>query len=228
MIREYIVGENQHKYYSFLIDLPSDLSDEASAKSEALAKEGDTTTGDRCMRFYLERNAGLTVEILIASTTTNVHVECILRGENADARIVGAYLIDASHKTQISTLQHHTVAYTRSTLIMKGLLRDSAQAQYHGTVRIEKEAHGSVASQENKNMLLSNSARAISVPSLEVLTHDVQCSHGSAIGRFDNEQLFYAASRGIDEKEAQQLLANAFFADLFTNEVLQQKMHELI
>jgi len=208
VIHEYIIGENQQQHYSLVID--------------------DTAVGDQHMRFYLERNAVLAVEIVIASTTINVHVECVLRGENADARIMGAYLIDASHKTQITTMQHHSAPHTRSILIMKGLLRDSAQAQYHGTVRIEKDARGSCASQENKNMLLSNSARAISVPSLEVLTHEVQCSHGSAIGRFDEEQLFYAASRGIDEKVAQRLLAHAFFANLFTDKGLKERIQSLI
>jgi Fe-S cluster assembly protein SufD len=207
-IREYTVGKNQHKNYSFLID--------------------DAVAGDQHMCFYLERNAKLVVEILLISTTIKVHVECILRGEYADARIIGAYLLDASHKAQITTLQHHIVPHTNSTLVMKGLLRDSAHAQYHGTVRIEKDARGSCASQENKNMLLSNTARAISVPSLEVLTHEVQCSHGSAIGRFDDEQLFYAASRGIDEKGAQQLLANAFFADLFVDEMMKRRVRDLI
>jgi Fe-S cluster assembly protein SufD len=179
------------------------------------------------IRFYVERNAKLVVEMLIASTA-NVHIECILAGVGAEARITGAYMLDTSHKAQISTLQHHVVPHTSSTLLMKGLLRDSAQAQYHGTVRIEKDAQGSCASQENKNILLSNSARAVSVPSLEVLTHDVQCSHGSAIGRFDDEQLFYAASRGVDEERAQHLLSNAFVADLFTDEMLQKKVSELI
>jgi Fe-S cluster assembly protein SufD len=211
VIREYVVGENQHKNYSFLIDLPA----------VALAKEGQH------IRFYVERNARLVVEILITSAA-NVHFECILVGVGADAHITGAYMLDALHKAQITTLQHHVVPHTQSRLLMKGLLRDSAQAQYYGTVRIEKDAQGSCASQENKNILLSNNARVVSVPSLEVLTHDVQCSHGSAIGRFDDEQLFYAASRGVDEKSAQYLLSNAFLADLFTDKVLQNKVNELI
>jgi Fe-S cluster assembly protein SufD len=202
----YNIAENQHKNYSFLID--------AEATGQHIC-------------FYVERNAKLNVEMLITSTA-NVHVECILVGEGAEARITGAYMLNASQKTHISTLQHHIALRTSSTLLMKGLLRDSAQAQYHGTVRIEKDAHGSCASQENKNILLSNSARAVSVPSLEVLTHDVQCSHGSAIGRFDDEQLFYAASRGIDEKQAQYLLSTAFLADLFTDEILQKKVSKLI
>ena len=205
LVCEYIVGENQHKNYSFLIE----------------------ASEDQHIRFYVERDAKLVVEILIASTT-NVHIECILQGTGAQASVFGAYMLDGSDKIQITTMQHHVVAYTFSTLIMKGLLRDSAQAQYHGTVRIEKDAQGSCASQENKNILLSNNARAVSVPNLEVLTHDVRCAHGSAVGRFDAEQLFYTASRGIDEKSAQRLLSHAFVADLFTDKMLKNKVIELL
>jgi Fe-S cluster assembly protein SufD len=204
-MREYVVVENQHKHYSFLIE----------------------ASGDQHIRFYVERDAKLVVEVLIASTT-NVHIECILAGVGADASITGAYMLDAAQKVQITTMQHHRAAHTQSSLVMKGLLRGSAYAQYHGTVRIEKDAQGSCASQENKNILLSNNARAVSVPNLEVLTHDVRCSHGSAIGRFDDEQLFYAASRGIDEKSAQRLLSNAFMTNLFTDEMLKNKVELLV
>ncbi len=204
-MQEYTVGENQHKNYFFLIE----------------------TAGNQYIRLHVERNANLVVEILIASTA-HVHLECILLGAGAHVSISGAYILDAAHKVQITTVQHHRAAHTSSTLIMKGLLRDSAQAQYHGTVRIEKDAQGSCASQENKNILLSNQARAVSVPNLEVLTHDVQCAHGSAVGRFDAEQMFYAASRGIDETTAQRLLSHAFVANLFTDEMLKNKVIELL
>ena len=121
------------------------------------------------IRFYVERNAVLKVEMLIAHTNTNVVIDCVLRGEGADARIMGAYIVDGADRVQINTTQHHIAENTRSTLVMKGVLRDNAHAQYHGTIRVEKEAHGTYASQENKNMVLSNNARAVSVPSLEVL-----------------------------------------------------------
>jgi Fe-S cluster assembly protein SufD len=208
-VKEYIVGENQQKNYCFLIDKTSALH-------------------DMHICFYLERNAKLVVDLLIVSTTINVHVECRLLGEGADARIMGAYILDATDKVTITTMQHHAVAHTQSLLIMKGVLRDNAHAQYHGTIRVEKEAQGTYASQENKNMLLSNNARAVSVPNMEVLAHEVHCFHGSATGRFDNEQLFYAASRGIDEKTAQQLLLKAFFADFFVDEGLNDTIRGLI
>lgn len=209
IVHEYVVGENQHKNYSFLID----------ATTSVQAKH---------IRFYVERNAVLVAQILIASTSIDVHVESILCGEGADAHITGVYTVDGAHKITVTTLQRHEAAHTKSALIMKGVLRDNAHALYHGTVCIEKNARGAWASQENKNILLSNHARAVSVPSLEVLNHDVHCSHGSAVGRFDDEQLFYAASRGLDEKVAQKLLLKAFVADLFTDEMLKNKVNELI
>lgn len=208
-MHEYIVGENQQKNYSLLIDQTNAVRDVH-------------------IRFYLERNAVLVAEILIAHGNVNIVIDCVLRGEGADARIMGAYIVDAAHVVTIKTAQHHTVAHTRSVLQMKGVLSDNAQAQYHGTIRVEKEAHGTYASQENKNIVLSQHARALSVPSLEVLTHDVHCFHGSAIGRFDDEQLFYAASRGIDEKTAKRLLLKAFFANLFVDKDLKEKMGMLV
>src|SRR5436305_622735 len=133
IMQEYRVGENQQKNYSFLFDKTSALH-------------------DMHIRFYVERNAKLVVEMLIASTSINVHVECTLLGVGADARIMGAYILDASNKVTITTAQHHNVACTRSTLVMKGVLRDNAHVQYHGIIRVEKEAQGTYTSQENKNM----------------------------------------------------------------------------
>src|SRR6266404_2243814 len=98
MICEYTVGENQHKSYSFLIDETSALH-------------------DMHIRFYLERNAMLVAEILIASVDAQVIIDCVLRGEGADARIMGAYILDAAHKVTIATTQHHSAAHTRSALI---------------------------------------------------------------------------------------------------------------
>src|SRR5438132_1760980 len=119
MVQDYIVGENQHKNYSFIID-------ETNVAS------------DMHIRFYVERNAVATVEILIASTSINVHIDCVLRGEGAQVRIAGAYVGQHSDKINVTTMQHHPAPHTRSSLIMKGILRDNAFAQYHGNVRIEK------------------------------------------------------------------------------------------
>lgn len=172
------------------------------------------------LTFVVERNASLRVELLVVHTSAVVDITCIMRGESGQAVINGAYVLRDEDTVRIATLQHHEAAHTTSTLVMKGIVNDSARAEYSGMIRVEKNARCSVSSQENKNMLLSDKARAVSVPQLEVLTHDVHCFHGSASGRFDADHLFYAASRGIDEKQMQRLLVQAFFAGMFTtNEI---------
>src|SRR5690606_30328095 len=113
-------------------------------------------------------------------------------------------------------------------LVIRGIVDDSANAMYSGMIRVEKNARGSVSSQENKNILLSNGARAISVPSLEVLTDEVHCFHGSATAKFDAEHLFYAASRGIDEIYMRRLLIEAFFAGMFANKEIIRLLKELL
>ena len=208
-MQEYRVGENQQQHYCFLIDETTSLY-------------------DAHFRFYIERNAVAVIEILIMHVTIDIVIDCILQGEGADVCIKGVYVVNASHKVTVSTLQHHITTHTRSNLVMKGIVRDNAQAHYQGTIRVEKEAQGTHALQENKNILLSNGARVVSVPSLEVFAYDVRCFHGSAIGKFDKEQLLYVASRGIDEKMAQKLLLQAFVADIFVNEELKEKMRVLI
>lgn len=181
------------------------------------------SSGDKniILTFIVERNASLRVELLVASTDAVIDITCIMRGESAQAVINGAYVLRDENSLRITTMQHHEAAHTKSTLVMKGIVDDSARAEYSGMIRVEKNARCSVSSQENKNMLLSDKARAISVPKLEVLTHDVHCFHGSAVGRFDADHLFYAASRGIDEKHMQRLLVQAFFSGMFNaNEII--------
>lgn len=205
---EYTIRENEHLNYELFID------------------NNDIMQQHYC--FYLERNAVLVVDVFILHNDADLIIECVLRGEGADARIAGVYGLHMSNKVKIYTVQHHQAAYTRSKLVMRGVVRDSAHAYYHGTIRVDKDARGADASQENKNMLMSANARAVSEPQLEVLTNDVRCFHGSATGRCDDEQLFYLQSRGIDEKKAQQLLLQAFFSELLVSEMLKDKIPLLI
>ncbi|HSC25342.1 MAG TPA: SufD family Fe-S cluster assembly protein [Candidatus Babeliales bacterium] len=209
MVYTYVINENQQKNYNFLFD-------------------NSNHADNVFIQFDVHQNATLVAEILIAHTNVNITINCILRGEGADARITGIYILEQSNTIKINTLQHHQSAHTRSLLIMKGALCDNARVNYQGTIRVEQKARGTHASQENKNILLSNGAHAVSIPNLEVLTHDVHCFHASAIGKFDADQLFYTASRGIDEKIAQQLLLHAFFEKLFFDTLLIEKVKLLL
>jgi Fe-S cluster assembly protein SufD len=91
---------------------------------------------------------------------------------------------------------------------------NSAQSVYSGLIRVEKGAKGTNAFQTNRNLVLSEGARAFSVPNLEIEDNDVRCSHASAVGPIDESQLFYLESRGVPTHKAERLIALGFMDDV--------------
>lgn len=129
---------------------------------------------------------------------------------NAHADVRGIYQVAGKGSVTMTTLQHHDAKNTISNLRIKGTVRDAAHVHHHGTIRITQRGAHTESAQHTKLLLLSDQARAISVPNIEVLTHDVQCAHGSAIGRLDEEQLWYLQARGLPPAQAEQLLIDGF------------------
>ena len=172
--------------------------------------------------FFVEQNAHLDVEFFITNVSTTINIECVLMGEHAHARIRCGYMLNKSHSIIINTTQHHQKAHTKSDLIVRGVLYEHAQSTYNGMIKVDSIARQSASSQEHKALLLSNNARALSIPALEVKTDDVRCFHASALGKFDQEQVFYAASRGLDVSRAEQLLLTAFFSEVAHEDIIKK------
>ena len=113
------------------------------------------------------------------------------------------------------TLQDHDAPNTRSDLLFKGAVEDTAQSVYSGLIRIRPDAQKSVAFQTNRNLVLTEGADARSVPNLEIEADDVKCSHASTVGPVDDDQLYYLATRGVPPEEAERLVVLGFFDDVF-------------
>jgi Fe-S cluster assembly protein SufD len=145
---------------------------------------------------------------------TNLNISVQLQAPGAEAHIAGFYNIDREKQCIITTEQLHQAPNTRSNVLFNGVLFDCAQSRYHGTIAIQELARQSKAIQKNKNLLFGEHARAISVPNMEVKTNDVQCNHGSAVGRLNEEQLFYMQSRGLEIEHARHLLVDAFLHEV--------------
>jgi len=94
------------------------------------------------------------------------------------------------------------------------LLRDSSKSVLMGSIKVQKEAKGTNAYQANRNLILSNNAKAYSMPILEIEANDVKCTHGSATGGIDGELMFYLASRGIKKEEAQKIIIEGYFEEV--------------
>jgi len=138
--------------------------------------------------------------------------EMFLEGEGAEAKLSGCYFGSETQHFDFHTYQNHRVGHGVSDLLFKGALRGRARAIYQGLIKIHPGAQRSDAYQANRNLILSNKARADSIPSLEIQANDVRCTHGATVGQVDDEQIFYLMSRGLDRHDAELLVIGGFFA----------------
>jgi len=147
-----------------------------------------------------------------------VRVACEARftGPGGDAEMLGLYFADADQHLEHRLFVDHAVPHCRSNVVYKGALQgQDAHTVWIGDVLIRAAAEGTETFELNRNLVLTDGARADSVPNLEIETGEiVGAGHASATGRFDDEQLFYLQSRGIPADEARRLVVRGFFADV--------------
>jgi Fe-S cluster assembly protein SufD len=137
-------------------------------------------------------------------------------GPGGTAELFGVYFADESQHQEHRLWVDHGVPHCRSNVLYKGALQgENARTVWIGDVRIRPAAIGTDTYELNRNLVLTDGARADSVPNLEIETGEiVGAGHASATGRFDDEQLFYLCSRGIDAETARRLVVRGFFADV--------------
>lgn len=143
-----------------------------------------------------------------------VRTDSALEGAGGDSELLAAFLGSGHQVHDLRTVQLHAAPRSRSSLLFKGAVANSAQSVYSGLIRVEKGAKGTNAFQTNRNLVLSEGARAFSVPNLEIEDNDVRCSHASAVGPIDESQLFYLESRGVPTHKAERLIALGFMDDV--------------
>lgn len=133
----------------------------------------------------------------------------ILEGKQSSVRVFGSYFLQKNIST-FEVLQLHKAPQSTSSVELKTVLDGTAHFEYKGMIKIEQPASDSNAHQENKNLIVSDQAKALSLPSLEALNHNVQCGHGSAISYINQDHLFYLASRGVTQMRAKKIIINGF------------------
>ncbi|SPM27936.1 Fe-S cluster assembly protein SufD, partial [Mycobacterium terramassiliense] len=145
-------------------------------------------------------------------------------GPGGDAELLGLYFADDGQHLESRLLVDHAQPDCRSNVLYKGALQgdpDSALPDAHtvwvGDVLIRANATGTDTFEVNRNLVLTDGARADSVPNLEIETGEIAgAGHASATGRFDDEQLFYLRSRGIPEEQARRLVIRGFFGEIIS------------
>jgi Fe-S cluster assembly protein SufD len=137
-------------------------------------------------------------------------------GPGGDAELLGLYYVDAGQHIENRLFVDHNTPSARSNVEYKGALQGKkAHSVWIGDVLIRPEALGIYTYELNRNLLLTDGARADSVPNLEIETGEIEgAGHASATGRFDDEQLFYLQSRGIPPETARRLVVRGFLTSL--------------
>jgi Fe-S cluster assembly protein SufD len=143
----------------------------------------------------------------------NQHVA--LAGPEANVQVNGVMFTEGKQHLSYHTLQHHQAENCKSDLLYKGALQDQSRVVWRGMIKVDHGAQKTDGYQRNDNLMLSDHARADSIPGLEIQADDVRCTHGSTTGRVDDEMIFYAQCRGLTRKEATRMVVAGFFQQVF-------------
>jgi len=202
-------------------DEPESLS---VAGAEVVAGEGSQLRyvsvqelGRNFWHFLVQRHKVLkdaqenSLNIGLGGKLSKSNVETIMAEKGGVSELLGIYFGDDSQFFDYHTLQDHAQPNCTSDLLYKGVLKDTARAVFSGLIKVRPGAQKTDAYQTNRNLLLSDSARADSIPNLEIEANDVRCSHGASVGPIDKEQLFYLMARGLSRKAAERMIVDGFF-----------------
>jgi len=167
-------------------------------------------------KAVVERAARLQWTIgALGSRLAKVNQHVALTGSDAAAQVNGVMFTEGKQHLTYNTLQHHQAPNCKSDLLYKGALQDRARLVWRGMIKVDPEAQKTDGYQRNDNLMLSDNARADSIPGLEIEADDVRCTHGATAGRVDDELVFYCQTRGLTRKEAIRTLVAGFFQQVF-------------
>ncbi len=158
-------------------------------------------------RHLLEADSSFDFCLLhLGGETVKANSSCILKGSGSDLHVHGFTISGKGQHKDIRIEQSHEAPHTMSRTDYDAYVEHRGRSVFQGMIRVAHEAPGTDAYLSNKNLILSDGARADAIPGLKILTDDVKCSHGSTTGKLDPAQLFYLQSRGLSLKDARRML----------------------
>ena len=145
---------------------------------------------------------------------TKCFVESDLVGEGGKSEVLGIVLAHGRQHYDVDVQQNHRVGPTVSDVLFHVALTDRSRSIFGGNILCEPGAQKIDGYQQNRNLMLSDKARADSMPRLEIEANDVRCTHGASFSTYDADQRFYLQSRGLSQEEAEHLLVTGFFSEV--------------
>ena len=156
-------------------------------------------------------------ETFILSSGSNFfknEINTNLKGKYSSAFVNGIFSLNKDKHHEIRTIINHLTENTKSYQLIKSVLEDGSKAAYQGKIFVNSEAQKTDGYQLSKAILLDKTTEFNAKPELEIYADDVKCSHGSASGSLNENSIFYLMTRGLNYKEAKELLINGFLLDV--------------
>ncbi len=166
-------------------------------------------------RIRLGRDSSSRVgEVGLGGRIGRLDLRVDLVGDGSSSEVVGIYFGEGQQTLDYRMVIDHHGKRTSSDVFLKGAVEDDAQSVFTGLLRIEKEAQRTSTFETNRNLVLSENAKAQSVPNLEILCDDVVCGHASSVGPLEQDHMYYLQSRGLSKERAERLLIRGFFQEV--------------
>jgi len=204
------------------------LDEKASIDHYKMQNINDNSTHLNTTFFHLEKESKLSSNVIsLNGGLIRNESYARLNGQYSEANIYGLYLMDKVQHVDNQVYVHHAVPNCTSNELFKGIIDDQARSVFKGHILVDKDAQKTKAFQNNKNILLTDKAKANTKPFLEIYADDVKCSHGATVGQLDQTALFYLRSRGMSYDNARMLLMYAFIAEVI-NKINIKQLHDSI
>jgi len=133
-----------------------------------------------------------------------------LDAEGAHSDMLSCSIPSGTQQFDQRTYQHHAAPHTDSNLLYKNTLYGNSKTVFSGLIFVDEKAHYTDAYQTCRNLMMSDTVEANSMPGLQINADQVKCSHGSTASRIDDEEIYYLCARGIPARQARQLIARGF------------------
>ncbi|HET9001264.1 MAG TPA: Fe-S cluster assembly protein SufD [bacterium] len=184
------------------------------------------------VRMVLERDATVnSLMVAFGAGLVKTNVESRLVGQGSTSEMLGIAFGDGTQHFDFHTLQEHVAPNTTSDLLYKGVLKDKARSVFSGLIRADYGAQKTNAFQLNRNLILSEGARADSMPKLEIMANDLRCTHGASTSRLNEDQIFYLMSRALPRAVAVRMMVDGFLAEIFDRiplEMVRRRLSETV
>ena len=196
--------------------------------------EESTERTSRLSSLYLSQEEGSNVlidGITLFNGTTRNEYHTVFNGPHSELRLLGMGIEDRGRHIETYSYIDHKSTHCHTDELMKFVVDDEAVASFAGRIHVAPGAVKTEAYQSNRNIVGSEKARMFSKPQLEIYNDDVKCSHGCAIGKPDELQLFYMRTRGLSEATAKLLLKQAFMSDIIDRiaiPTLRDRLHLMV